>query len=62
MQELVQEYSVALAQKIIQLGYTGKIHFVCYESDKNVLPVLISNLESMSQGNNITFEVGKGQG
>ena len=49
--------SVALAEKILQLGYTGKIHFVCYESDKNVLPVLISNLKAMSQGNNITFEV-----
>ena len=49
--------SAALAEKILQLGYTGKIHLVCYESDKNVLPVLISNLESMSRGNNITFEV-----
>ena len=49
--------SAALAEKILQLGYTGNIHFVCYESDSNVLPVLISNLESMSHGTNITFEV-----
>ncbi|MDQ9766372.1 SAM-dependent methyltransferase, partial [Acinetobacter baumannii] len=30
--------SAAIVERIIQIGYNGHIHLVCYENDKNVIP------------------------
>ena len=49
--------TAALVERIIQLRYAGQIHIVCYENDKNVLPILTRNLETISQGRNLTFEI-----
>ena len=49
--------SAAIVDRLIQLEYAGHIHLVCYENDKNVIPVLLRNLEMLSQEMDITFEL-----
>ena len=49
--------SAAVIQRLVELGYKGHLHLVCYETDPNVLPVLINNLELMKKEANFSFLV-----
>lgn len=49
--------SAALVENIINAGYTGHIHIVCYENDERVLPVLEHNLDIVKEHNDIDFEI-----
>lgn len=49
--------SAATVWSLMQRGYKGKIHLVCYENDTNVIPILIGNLEYMHQRANLTYRV-----
>lgn len=49
--------SAAIVERIIQIGYNGHIHLVCYENDKNVIPILLKNLLYLEENHNITYEI-----
>ena len=49
--------SAAVIQRLVELGYRGHLHLVCYETDPNVLPVLINNLELMKEEADFSFLV-----
>lgn len=49
--------SAALVEKLIESGYEGRIHLVCYENDNVVLPVLYENLDRLRREYNIIYEV-----
>ena len=49
--------SAAVIQRLVELGYRGHLHLVCYETDPNVLPVLINNLELMKKEADFSFLV-----
>lgn len=49
--------SAALIERIVKLGYEGHIHLVCYETDDKVLPLLVKNLTTISDGVDLAFEV-----
>ena len=49
--------SAAAIWSLMQRGYEGKIHLVCYETDTHVVPILIDNLEYMHQHANLTYRV-----
>lgn len=49
--------SAAAVWSLLQQGYEGKIHIVCYEIDTHVVPILIDNLEYMHQHANLTYRV-----
>lgn len=37
--------SAAVVARLVELGYMGHVHLVCYETDVNVLPILLANME-----------------
>ncbi|MCQ2340278.1 MAG: Eco57I restriction-modification methylase domain-containing protein [Paludibacteraceae bacterium] len=37
--------SAAVVARLVDLGYMGHVHLVCYETDVNVLPILCANME-----------------
>ena len=49
--------SAAVIERLVKLGYKGHLHLVCYETDTNVLPVLIKNLEQMKKEADFSFLV-----
>ena len=49
--------TAAIVEHILNLGYTGHIHIVCYENDNHVLPLLRENLELIANGHQITYEI-----
>ena len=49
--------SAAAVWALLQRGYAGKIHLVCYETDTQVVPILIDNLEYMHLHANLTYRV-----
>lgn len=49
--------TAAIIEHILNLGYAGNIHVVCYENDQHVLPFLHENLEFMSIGHKFTYEI-----
>ena len=49
--------TAALIEHILNLGYKGHIHAVCYENDSHVLPLLRENLDFIIEGHNITYEI-----
>lgn len=49
--------SAAVIERLVELGYQGHLHIVCYETDANVLPILVKNLELMKKEANFSFLV-----
>lgn len=49
--------SAAVLERLIELGYMGHVHLVCYETDEKVLPVLIENLEIIKQKADFSYTV-----
>lgn len=49
--------SAAIVDKLVSLGYDGKIHLTCYETDANVLPVLQSNLMLLHNEYGIEYNI-----
>ena len=49
--------SVALVEKLRKSGYNGKITIVCYENDGKILPVLKENLDYLSKGLDVIYEI-----
>lgn len=49
--------SAALVEKILEAGYIGHIHLICYENDEIVLPLLNRNLELVKGNNNLDYEI-----
>ena len=49
--------SAAAVWSLMQRGYKGKIHLVCYENDTKVIPILINNLDYMHEHANLTYRV-----
>ncbi|MBE6312565.1 MAG: DNA methyltransferase [Bacteroidales bacterium] len=49
--------SAAAVCSLLERGYEGHIHLVCYETDTLVIPILIENLEYMHQNANLTYRV-----
>lgn len=49
--------SAAIVERILDAGYIGHIHIVCYENDEIVLPLLNRNLELIIENNDIDYEI-----
>ncbi len=49
--------SAAVIDKLIQIGYKGKIKLTCYETDELVLPLLKSNLELAKEKYGVNYEI-----
>lgn len=49
--------STATVDKLISLGYSGKIFLTCYETDVNVLPVLQANLMMLHNDYGIEYKI-----
>lgn len=49
--------TAAVLQRLIRLQYQGHLHIVCYETDPNVLPILMSNLDLMKTKADFSFLV-----
>lgn len=49
--------SAAIIERLVELGYKGHLFLVCYETDPNVLPILIKNLELMKKEAEFSFLV-----
>lgn len=49
--------SAAVVSRLVELNYQGHIHLVCYETDRNVLPVLVRNLDLLKQYSNFSYTV-----
>lgn len=49
--------SAAVIDRLVCEGYKGKVILRCYETDKNVLPVLEKNLELLSKQLNMSYEI-----
>lgn len=48
---------IALIDYIFELGYTGRVHLTCYETDSLVLPILEDNLKLAKGVYGISFEI-----
>lgn len=49
--------TAAVIDRLLNTGYDGQIHIVCYENDVNVLPLLRENLDLMADGHRISYEI-----
>lgn len=49
--------SAAIVEKILNMGYNGRISLVCYENDERVLPILQQNLTAIKAGRNLDLEI-----
>lgn len=49
--------SAALVSSLIEKGYKGRISLVCYETDVQVIPILINNLEYLREHANLNYRV-----
>lgn len=49
--------SAAVVDRLIELGYRGRIHLTCYETDEHVLPLLHSNLELIYSEYGVEYSV-----
>lgn len=49
--------STAAIDRLMSLGYKGKIHLTCYESDKHVLPYLEYNLKLLYNKYGVEFSI-----
>jgi adenine-specific DNA-methyltransferase len=48
---------IALIDRIFELGYAGKVHLTCYETDPTVLPILKKNLLLVHETYGISFKI-----
>lgn len=48
---------IALIEHIYELGYSGKIELICYETDLSVLPILKKNLTLAKKTYDISFKI-----
>lgn len=51
--------SAAVIDRLIQIGYNGKIYLTCYETDEQVLPLLKSNLDFAKEKCGINYKIVK---
>lgn len=49
--------SAAVVQRLLDVGYTGHIHIICYETDPLVLPLLQENLTIMASRATVSFTI-----
>lgn len=49
--------SVAVVDKLVNDGYSGEIHLVCYETDEHVLSLLKTNLELTKSKYGVHYEI-----
>ena len=49
--------SAAVVERLVALGYSGRIILTCYETDLSVLPLLKSNLDFIRQIANVSYNV-----
>lgn len=48
---------MALLDHIFELGYKGKVHLTCYETDLSVIPVLEENLKLAGEAYGVSVEI-----
>jgi len=49
--------SAAVVERFRQLNYAGKLELTCYETDKNILPLLHQNLKEISAHINLAYRI-----
>jgi len=49
--------AAAVIQKLYELGYMGKIHVTCYETDELVIPLLEKNMALCNELHNVSYTI-----
>lgn len=49
--------TAAVVDRIFEEGYVGHVHVTCYETDKNVLPILSENLVLLKERYDLSYDI-----
>ena len=49
--------SVAVVERLRQIGYDGEIYLTCYETDERIIPLLVNNLKRLMDEYEIQYDI-----